>query len=71
MIIVEMEHFFALSRISQSSKQLLNTLQGHDLCFYGVICGLHSSVLLLERLFDNAELMAKYLAVSLQRMFKP
>ena len=71
MVIVEMEHFFALSSISQSSKQLLNAFQGHDFSFYGVVCCLHSSVLLFKRLFDNAELTTQYLAVSLQRMFNP
>ena len=54
MLVIKMEHFLALPGEAQSGEQILDAPQAHDFIFDGVVGGLDTSVLLLERFLDDA-----------------
>lgn len=70
-VIIEIVHFLTDTNEAKSYQQFISTSQTQNLIFDRVVRGFDSSVLLFERLLDDAGSRMRYLEVSLQRMLSP
>lgn len=66
-----MEHVLCLSLEAESDYEFFCASECHDFVLDDVVGSFYSAILLFEGIADDAESKSDYLAVSLQRIFRP